>query len=156
MTAMTPYAIERDVVIDAPVETVWRTITEPDQVVRWFSQAADVEARPGAKGTLTFSPEGGGAPLVAHLCVVDVDRPHRYSFRWSHPDGEEPTPSNSVLVTFTLTADGPERTVLRVEETGLEALDWPEARKHDYADDHRRGWETLAGRLRELMAPPRV
>jgi hypothetical protein len=29
--------IEREVVIEAPAEVVWRTITEPDQMSRWLA-----------------------------------------------------------------------------------------------------------------------
>ncbi len=29
---MAEFQIERDVLIDAPVDVVWRTITEPDQI----------------------------------------------------------------------------------------------------------------------------
>jgi len=28
--------IEREVLIEAPAEVVWRTITEPDQMSQWF------------------------------------------------------------------------------------------------------------------------
>ena len=31
---MANFEIEREVVIDAPVDVVWRTITEPDQISR--------------------------------------------------------------------------------------------------------------------------
>lgn len=148
---MTTYTIEQDIDIDAPVEVVWRTITEPDQIVRWFSDAVDVEARPGASGTVTFRGDGSGEPFVVNVAVVAVDRPNRYSFRWSHPSGDSATPANSTLVTFTLVADGAERTRLRVEETGLDNVDWPEERRQDYADEHRAGWQTLGGRLRDLF-----
>ena len=149
---MSTYTIERDIEIEAPVEVVWRTITEPDQVLRWFSDAVDIEARPGANGTLTFRGDGTGEPTVVHLTVVAVERPHLYSFRWNHPSGVSATPANSLLVTFTLVADGAARTRLRVEETGLEGVDWLDERKDDYADEHRQGWQTLGGRLRELLA----
>ena len=29
-------AIEREIMIEAPVKVVWRTITEPDQISQWF------------------------------------------------------------------------------------------------------------------------
>jgi uncharacterized protein YndB with AHSA1/START domain len=32
--------IEREVLIEAPVEVVWRTITEPDQMSQWFADTA--------------------------------------------------------------------------------------------------------------------
>jgi len=152
---MSTYTIERAVDIDAPVEVVWRTITEPDQVLRWFSDAADIEPRPGASGTLTFRRGAEGDPSVVNLTVVDVDPPHRYSFRWNYPSDAIANPANSLLVTFTLSPVGPERTSLRVEETGLDALDWPDEQKDAYADEHRQGWQTLADRLEKLLAPTR-
>jgi hypothetical protein len=39
----TEYQIEREIVIDAPVEVVWRTITEPDQISQWFADKVDLE-----------------------------------------------------------------------------------------------------------------
>ena len=39
--------IERQITIDARIETVWRTITEPDQIPLWFADVADLDARPG-------------------------------------------------------------------------------------------------------------
>ena len=50
---MNNYTIERDIEIAAPVEVVWRTITEPELIRTWFADA-EVEARPGAVGSLTF------------------------------------------------------------------------------------------------------
>ena len=38
----TEYRIEREIVIDAPVEVVWRTITEPDQITEWFADTVDL------------------------------------------------------------------------------------------------------------------
>ena len=31
------HQIEREIVIEAPAEVVWRTITEPDQISLWFA-----------------------------------------------------------------------------------------------------------------------
>ena len=47
--------------------------------------------------------------------VQSVEPPSQSSFRWNHPAGQEPTPGNSMLVEFTLVAEG-ERTRLRVVE----------------------------------------
>jgi len=46
----TEYQIEREIVIDAPVEVVWRTITEPDQISLWFADKVELEIKPGAHG----------------------------------------------------------------------------------------------------------
>ena len=42
-----------------------------------------------------------------------------------------------MLVEFTLTPEGDERTRLRVIESGHELRDWPDAEKQRYADEHR-------------------
>lgn len=52
-------------------------------------------------------------------------RPHAFSFRWNHPEGTEPRERNSMLVEFTLTEE-PGGTRLRVVESGMRELDWPE------------------------------
>src|SRR5580693_7680195 len=90
--------IEREVLIDAPVEVVWRAITEPDQISQWFADRVELVVEPGAHGYLGFGDQGG--PVVVEV----VDPPVRFSFRWNHPHGEEPVVGNSVLVEFTLAA----------------------------------------------------
>ncbi len=146
----TAYTIEREIEIAAPIGVVWRTITEPDQVCRWFSDAADLEVREGAAGTLTFG-AGTAQPVVVNVAVVTADAPHRFSFRWIHPAGKMPGPDNSVLVTFTLTSQGVDRTRLRVAETGVEGLGWTHEERARYVDEHRLGWQTHTGRLRALF-----
>jgi uncharacterized protein YndB with AHSA1/START domain len=139
-------AIEREIVVEAPVEVVWRTITEPDQISQWFADRVDLVAEPGAHGYIGFGDQGG--PVV----VETVDPPTRFSFRWNHPHDEEPVAGNSMLVEFTLTAVGDERTRLRVSESGHELLDVAHAEKERYADEHRGGWAKFLDRLADLLA----
>ena len=115
--------IEREILIEAPVETVWRTITEPDQIILWFADRVELVAEPGAHGSMHFGDQGG--PVVVEI----VDPPTRFSFRWNHPADEEPVAGNSMLVEFTLTPLGDERTRLRVTESDHESRDWPDAEK---------------------------
>ena len=138
--------IERDVLIEAPAEVVWRTVTEPDQMSLWFADRVDLIIEPGAHGYMKFGDQGG--PVV----VETVDRPARFSFRWNYPGGEEPVPGNSMLVEFTLTQEGDERTRLRVTESGHELRDWPDAEKQRYADEHLEGWGEFLGRLAGVLA----
>jgi uncharacterized protein YndB with AHSA1/START domain len=147
---MADLVIDRDVVIEAPVEAVWRIITEPDQMSRWFADRVDLVVEPGAHGYMQFGDQGG--PVV----VETVDPPLRFSFRWNHPRGEEPVTGNSMLVEFTLTPLGEERTRLRVVESGHELRDWPEAEKERYAGEHRDGWVEYLDRLANVLAerPP--
>jgi uncharacterized protein YndB with AHSA1/START domain len=59
---------------------------------------------------------------------------------------------NSMLVEFTLTPEGDERTRLRVVESGHELRDWPDAEKQRYADEHRGGWGEYLDRLAGVLA----
>jgi uncharacterized protein YndB with AHSA1/START domain len=138
--------IEREVVIEAPVEVVWRTITEPDQLSQWFADRVELVIEPGARGFMQFGDQGG--PVM----VETVDPPTRLSFRWNAPPGEEPVAGNSMLVEFTLTPEGAERTRLRVVESGHELLAWHDAEKQRYADEHGGGWGEYLDGLAGLLA----
>ena len=142
---MSGFAIDREVLIEAPAEVVWRTITEPDQITRWFADRVDLVVEPGAHGYLGFGEQGG--PVVVEI----VDPPTRFSFRWDSADGGEPAVGNSVLVEFTLTPEGDERTRLRVVESGHESLSWPDAEKERYAREHQGGWGPILDRLAALL-----
>jgi uncharacterized protein YndB with AHSA1/START domain len=145
MSTMADPRIEREVVIDAPVEVVWRTITEPDQISQWFADRVELEVKPGGRGYLGFGDQGG--PVV----VEAVDPLTRFSFRWNHPLGEEPVAGNSVLVEFTLVPVGGRRTLLRVVESGHQLLAWPQEEKERYAEEHSGGWGTFLDRLNTLL-----
>ena len=143
---MPDLTISREVLIEAPVDVVWRTITEPDQMSQWFADRVDLVIEPGAHGYLQFGDQGG--PVVVEV----VDPPARFSFRWNHPRGEEPVAGNSMLVEFTLIPEGGERTRLRVVESGHELRDWPDAEKQRYADEHNGGWVEFTDSLATLLA----
>jgi uncharacterized protein YndB with AHSA1/START domain len=148
----TDLTIEREILIEAPAEVVWRTITEPDQIVQWFADRVELDRRPGGDGALVFEEKSTGQVFTAAIVVETVEPPRRFSLRWGQPEGEAAIAANSVLVEFTLSAVGDERTRLRVVETGLDAVTWTDADKARYADDHRDGWAVHLGRLVELFA----
>jgi uncharacterized protein YndB with AHSA1/START domain len=143
---MPSLVIEREILIDAPVEVVWRTITEPAQMSQWFADRVDLVIEPGAHGYMEFGDQGG--PVVIEV----VQRPTRFSFRWNAPDGEEPAAGNSMLVEFMLTPEGDERTRLRVIESGHELLTWPDEEKQRYADEHQGGWGEFLDNLATVVA----
>jgi uncharacterized protein YndB with AHSA1/START domain len=60
-----------------PVATVWRALTEPEQLKAWFPDGIDGEWRVGA--TWTFGPAGGPAFTGE---VLEVDAPRSLEFTW--------------------------------------------------------------------------
>jgi uncharacterized protein YndB with AHSA1/START domain len=134
-----PMPIGREIFIEAPVDVVWRAITEPDQIVQWFSDEADVELKDGYVGALTFTERATKGPTVAQITVQAFEPDRSFSYRWAYEPGVVPGEGNSVLVEFVLTAETG-GTRLRVVESGVDLLDWSQEQKDDYAADHNRGW----------------
>ena len=149
---MADLTIQREVLIEAPADVVWRTITEPDQITAWFADRVELDARPGGVGTFVFENSATKTSSTVAIAVETVDPPRQFAFRWGHPEGVDAVHANSVLVQFTLTADGDDRTRLRVVETGLERVDWPDDQRARYVDEHRDGWSVALGRLVVLLS----
>jgi uncharacterized protein YndB with AHSA1/START domain len=141
--------VERDIFIEAPIDVVWRMVTEPEQMTRWFADEVDLDPAVGAEGELRFKTH-----RTFTLRVEAVEPMHRFAFRWAAVPGDKPPGGNSLLVEFTLSEEAG-GTRLRVVESGFEHLDWSDAEIAKYADDHNHGWNMYLGRLRDLVVQPR-
>jgi uncharacterized protein YndB with AHSA1/START domain len=135
--------IEREMLIEAPVEVVWRVLTEPEHLQGWFSDTAELDLREGGAGHVIFDHRPARDPVTVQIQVESVEPPHRFSFRWDHEVGVQADENNSLLVEFTLTSEG-ERTRLRLVEDGFES-----AGRRDRLESHHEGWDTLLPRLAE-------
>jgi uncharacterized protein YndB with AHSA1/START domain len=142
--------IERETVINAPVERVWALITEAEHLGRWFGDAgAEIDLRPGGALVVRWAEHG-----TSRARVVAVEPHTRFSYRWApfkDPGGEEPIEGNSTLVEFTLQPDG-DGTRLRVIESGFAALATSDAQRAKNAAGNTRGWELETDELREYAA----
>jgi uncharacterized protein YndB with AHSA1/START domain len=138
--------IERDVLIEAPVDVVWEVISRPEHIVHWFSDEAQLDLRRGGEGVLTFEMKSVNQPVAYQLRFEAVEPPRRLIYRWVHPRGEEPRAGNSMLVEFTLADEGG-KTRLTVVESGLDLMPWPDDEKQGYADSHGNGWAQHLERL---------
>jgi len=147
---MVPDHIERDTVIDAPVERVWELITQPEHVGRWFGDAgATIDLRPGGEMVIRWAEHG-----TSHARVVAVEPHTRFSYRWApfqDPGGDEPVEGNSTLVEFTLTPEG-ESTRLRVVESGFASLATSEQRRIENHAGNTDGWRQELDELRRYAA----
>lgn len=138
--------IEREVLIEAPPEVVWRTITEPDQMSEWFADRVDLVVEPALTATCN-----SGTRAVRSSSRWSIRRSASHSAGIT-PAGRSRWRGNSMLVEFTLTPEGDERTRLRVAESGHELRAWPDAEKQRYAAEHRDGWAEYLDRLARTLA----
>jgi uncharacterized protein YndB with AHSA1/START domain len=143
--------IEREVRIDASPETVYEVITSPAHLTEWWPDEAVVEATPGATGELVFGDRTSGDAHVPRLTVVDAVPSRLFSFRWTHPEGEEAREGNSLLVTFELAPSG-DGTLLRMTETGFREMGWEAAVLEATYRDHDGGWGFYMPRLVDYAA----
>lgn len=138
--------IEREIVIDAPVERVWAALTEADHVGTWFGDAgAEVDLRPGGALILRWQEHG-----TFHTTIERVEPQRFFSWRWASTAGQEPRADNSTLVEFSLTPEG-NGTRLRVVESGFQQLDLPEAQRARRFTENTQGWQEEIDELRAYV-----
>ena len=141
---MIPEQIEREVVIAAPIERVWATITQPEHVGSWFGDAgAEIDLRSGGAMTITWTKHG-----TVHARVERVEPPRVFAYRWARGADKPVSDDNSTLVEFTLSPEGGQ-TRLRVVESGFRGLAIPAEEQAKYAAGNVGGWKS---ELDELVA----
>ncbi len=140
--------IEKSIELRAPLERVWRALTDHREFNQWFRVALQAPFEPGKKtrGPITYP---GYEHLEMEVEVQAMESPHRFSFTW-HPYAIDPNVDYSreapTLVEFTLeeTAAG---TRLVVRESGFDKI--PTARRAEAFRMNEGGW---AEQLRNIAA----
>ncbi|MGZ8543937.1 MAG: SRPBCC family protein [Flavisolibacter sp.] len=129
-----PFVIER--IYDAPIEMVWRAITDKNEMNEWYFDLTDFKAVPG----FNFSFEGGTEHnKYVHLCqVTEVIPLQKLSYTWVYQGYE-----GSSHVIFELFEEG-NQTRLRLTHEGLDSF--PE--NPDFAaKNFDAGWTDFIGRI---------
>lgn len=144
---MVPGQIERWILIEAPMDVVWAVVTEPEHISGWFSDAAELDLRPGGAAQLRWDRYG-----TVHARVERVEPQRVFAFRWVvGGPGEQLTEENSTLVEFRLDAEDDSRTRLTVIESGFDKLAAPEDERLRQFEDHQQGWTKELGELGEYV-----
>jgi uncharacterized protein YndB with AHSA1/START domain len=139
-------SIERELHVDASPEVVFDVLSSPEHIRDWWSAETDLRPTLGATGHLSWTDEDTGRRDSMPFTVVEVDRPRRFSFRWTHDQAEVAGPDNSLLVTFELVPKQGGTTV-RFRETGFRERGWEAAVLEAQYNDHRQGWDFYLPRL---------
>jgi uncharacterized protein YndB with AHSA1/START domain len=132
-TTAAPAAIERTLELAAPRARVWRAISDPEELSRWFPQRASWELRPGGIGTFSWE-DYGEFPVE----VVTVEEPAHLAWRWGMESDEV------TLVEWWLDERPDGGTTLRMRESGFSTA------KHRAGNDE--GWTEELGELAALLA----
>jgi len=134
--------IRRSTTIDAPIERVWKAITTPAEMKRWFF-GVDTEADWRAGGSLVHRGEYGGRPYLDKGEIL-VFAPPRLLVHthWSPMSGLPDAPENYQIVAWDLTErDG--GTELVITERNLPSK--------DAATTSEQGWASALGALKAFL-----
>jgi uncharacterized protein YndB with AHSA1/START domain len=131
--------IEKTVTLNAPVERVWRALTDPVEFGQWFRVKMETPFVVGqeARGRITHA---GYEHVTWRATVTAMDRLRLFAFTW-HPYGIDPDVDYSVetptLVEFRLEPKG-ERVELTIVESGFDKV--PAHRRDEAFRMNDRGW----------------
>jgi uncharacterized protein YndB with AHSA1/START domain len=108
-------SVERELVLDAPLEEVWRAVSDEAMLSEWLAPEVELDLRP--HGALVCRTEDGEERWGA---VELIEEGERLAFHWQR-DGAAPSRVEIQLEDL----DGATR--LRVVESGLDASAGPRA-----------------------------
>lgn len=131
---MTERKIEKEVVIKADVETVWKALTDAEELRRWFG--LDARVQPGAGGSVWITWSGPEAGWEAPIEVWDA--PHH--LRTLESAGSK------VTVDYFIEARGGE-TVLRLVHSGFSGDMWDD----EMLDTLDSGWGAFLATLQHYL-----
>src|SRR5690242_12554165 len=107
-----PFVIER--LVNAPIEKVWKAITDKEQMKKWYFDISEFKPEVGFE----FTFEGGAEDRIyVHLCkIIEVipDKKLKHSWRYKGYEGES-------FVTWELFSEG-NATKVKLTHEGLETF----------------------------------
>ena len=130
-----PLIVERS--YNAPIENVWKAITDKDQMKEWYFELEEFKAEKGFK----FQFSGGDEKeQYLHVCeVIFVDPPNKLSYSWTyaeHNDGYS-------VVTWELFKEGTRKTRLKLTHEGLGSF--PKDSPNFAVTSFKEGWNFILG-----------
>jgi len=127
------FVIERT--YNAPIEKVWKALTDKQQMKQWYFDIAEFKPEVGFEFTFTG---GSEEKKYTHLCkVLEVIPNKKLSYSWRYKDYE----GNSVVM-FELFDEGG-KTRLKLTHAGLETF--PKNNKDFGKESFAQGWTNIIG-----------
>lgn len=130
--------VEKTLVLTAAPERVWRALTEPAELGRWFPDETDLEPRAGSSGSFDWGEHGRYA-----VRIEEIVPPTRLVWSWSRDPGVALDDGPRTRVEWTLEARADGGTTLRLRESGFT--------HPKYRDDNDAGWDKELGELTEYL-----
>lgn len=139
-------AIEKEVVVDAPLQQVWDAWTTREGIVSFFAPAAEIEARPGGAFHIYINPLAStGQKGADYMRIMAIQPMKILSFDWNAPPGLPEVRQQRTFVVLRFEPASPTQTRVRLTHTGWgEGGEWDKA--YTYFD---RAWPTVLANLQK-------
>jgi uncharacterized protein YndB with AHSA1/START domain len=139
MAVVEQFRIDRSVEVEAPIDRVWRALTDASQLSAWFQVTIEGAIAAGAEVWMTsVHPDHAGQRFKVRF--LELAPPHRLVWAW-HPGEIDPSVDYAkepeTTVTFHLEPTGT-GTRLTVSETGFDRI--AIARRAKVYRDNAQGW----------------
>jgi uncharacterized protein YndB with AHSA1/START domain len=144
---MNPDRIEKQVLLRASLDRVWRALSDATEFGAWFGLRVDGPFEPGRRLTALIT------PTVIDAAVAEMQKPYEgtafemmierveperlLSFRWTHPEQPGAAEAPATLVVFTL-EERQDGVLLTVTESGFEQI--PVERRAKLFTGNEQGW----------------
>jgi uncharacterized protein YndB with AHSA1/START domain len=158
--------IEKRVVLRAPLDRVWRAISDAEEFGRWFGVRFDGPFVAGTSVTAAITPttvddevakrQEPHAGVKSTWQIVAIEPRRRFAYRWDPfpiDPGADHEREPTTLVEFVL-SETPDGVLLTITESGFDAL--PEARRSASFDANAEGWAIQTGLVRRYLEDARV
>ncbi|HEY3497047.1 MAG TPA: SRPBCC domain-containing protein [Polyangiaceae bacterium] len=136
------YSTSASIVIQAPREAIWRAVTEPALVKRWFF-GTDLVTDWKVGSPLFFRGEWEGKTYEDRGTVLSFDPPNGFSFNyWSSMSGDPDEPERRQIVRYELTGEGSGvRVTIHQSNTDTQ----------ERAEHSKKNWENVLAGLKKFV-----
>lgn len=140
---METYTIEKDIIVNAPIEAVFSSLTNSEEIVKYFPLKA-VESDWAEGKEVLYRGEVNGSPFTDYG-VIEKLTPHSiYRYRyWSDNHGTERTEDNHLVIEYTL-SELLEGTSVHVTQSNIRS-------KELYEIMISQVWDYLLGSFKQYM-----
>jgi uncharacterized protein YndB with AHSA1/START domain len=156
--------IEKQVLLRAPLDRVWRAVSDAEHFGRWFGVRFDGPFVAGQPVSATITPttvddevakrQEPHAGVTTTWQIVAIEPPRRFAYRWQPCAGDPDVDDGATtLVEFAL-SETPDGVLLTITESGFDAF--PEARRSSAFESNSEGWAMQTDLIRRYLQDARV
>ena len=140
---MDTFTIEKEIMINSPIEDVFSSLTDSEEIVKFFPLKSVKSEWEEGKEVL-YKGEVNGVPFTDYGVIEKLSSPSIYRYRyWSDNHGTERTEENHLVIEYALSSY-PEGTSVRVTQSNIKSKELYEMMENQV-------WVYLLGSFKQYL-----